>query len=140
MALWRYKLEHEYRYYSPLLLGIVFENEWVSIKNGLIMIAKEYAWDGCSPVYYFKPLKFWMGTPDGFKGINGHPPSYRASLVHDALCQFRKEIPISKVATVTIFKELLKVGGSPKWMVELYPLAVMLFGPQNWLGYSPVFK
>jgi hypothetical protein len=135
MATWRYKLDKVFTYSSGHLRGISFQNEWVTIRSGTIMIAKDYAWDGCSPAYYFKPLKLWLGTPDGEILMNNKPVTYYASLVHDALCQFRDEIYISKKGSVEVFRELLRYWGFPKWATTLYCTAVDLFGPQRWLGY-----
>lgn len=51
MAQWRYKLNSDYRYRSPLLIGVYFHNDWVSIEDGEICIKEQYAWDGCTPSY-----------------------------------------------------------------------------------------
>lgn len=63
MSQWRYKLEAPFSHQSPLLTGIFFENEWGIVNEGKIKIAKNYAWDGCSPAYKIGPvLNFSRGT------------------------------------------------------------------------------
>lgn len=134
---WRFKLVDEFRYASPLLKGVTFENPWVKINDGVITINKDYAWDGCSPAYKLHlgkllPQGLWFGTWDGPLNTNCLPVTHRAALVHDALCQFRNMMHVSKKQSVEIFKELLVLDNAPKWMCVIYPIVVSLFGPQNW--------
>ena len=134
---WRFKLDTDFEYQSELLNGIEFENKFIKISNGIILIRKEYAWDGCSPAYKLNlgsllPQGLWFGTWDGPCNTNGLPVSWRASIVHDAICQFRADILISKKTSVNIFKELLIKDLAPKWMYTIYPLFVSMFGPQKW--------
>lgn len=130
MSVWRYKLDAPYSYKSPLLAGIFFENEWGYISNGEIEIAKNYAWDGCSPAWRIGP--FWLGTPDGRLNQDGRPQAFYASLVHDFLCQFRREIPIRKLITVELFHEMLIKGGFSICRAKVYAKSVDWFGPQRW--------
>lgn len=128
--IWRYKLDKSVSIYAPELVGTSFSNEFLSIKNCYMTVYSQYAWDGCSPAY---PLYggAWIGVPDGPLGIDGRPVSWRASLFHDALCQFGDEIiGLRKSATVKLFRRLLIEGGAPAWMYVLYPPAVSLFGPK----------
>ena len=134
---WRFKLEEDFTYTSEHLKGIEFKNKFIKISDGQILICKDYAWDGCSPAYKISlgsllPQGLWFGTWDGPLNTNCLSVSNRASLVHDALCQFRLDIFISKEASVSIFKELLILDNAPKWMSSLYPAFVFRFGPQNW--------
>lgn len=134
---WRFKLEEDFEHTSVLLLGIEFENRFVTIRDSGIIIRKEYAWDGCSPAYKLSlgkhlPQGLWFGTWDGPLNTNAKAVTHRAALVHDVLCQFRKDINITKLASVNIFKQLLIEDGAPYWMVGIYPIVVSLFGPQNW--------
>lgn len=134
---WRYRLEEDFRYVTPLLIGITFENEWISIQHAEICIKKGYAWDGCSPAIQLKlgnllPQGLWFGTWDGPIETNARPVSYRASLVHDALCQFRGNIEISKKTATAIFKEILLKDKAPRWQASIYPVFVACIGPQNW--------
>lgn len=129
---YRYRLDSDFRTLAPELLGITFSNEWLHIDGGHIVISKGYAWDGCSPAIRL-PGGIWLGPWDGPLGDDGRPVSWRASLVHDALCQFRTQLRgINKAATIAIFRRLLIAGGAPGWMASIYPWAVDLFGPQNW--------
>lgn len=134
---WRFRLEQEFKYRSALLGGIEFRNEFVLIEDFTITIRKGYAWDGCSPAFKLHlgsllPQGLWFGTWDGPLNTNCLPVSHRASLVHDALCQFRQEINISKQCSVEIFQQLLIADGAPAWMCEIYPRTISLMGPQNW--------
>lgn len=70
---WRYRLDEAVEVSAPELLGIEFQNEWITIRHGRLRIERDYAWDG--------PL-----------GTDGRPASRQATLVHDALCQFRPDI------------------------------------------------
>ena len=132
MKAWRYKLDAPYSYQSPLLAGIFFENEWGVMDGGRIEVAKDYAWDGCSPAWKVGP--FWLGTPDGGEMQDGKPQAYYASLVHDYLCQFRADVPIRKAVTVELFREMLLNRGFSPLRAAIYAKAVHLFGPQEWLG------
>jgi hypothetical protein len=93
MGVWKYRLEEEYRYQLPirpehgLLLGGV-----ASItESGLLIVSAGYAWDGCSPKWRIGDVL--LGTPDAAPDdVNGLPKTYYASLVHDVLCQFEREL------------------------------------------------
>ena len=124
---WRYALANDYGHASRQLDGIDFENDWVTIRRGTIAIKAGYAWDGCSPCISVLGL-FYLGTPDGAQHL-GMPATYHASLVHDVLCQWKKEIPISKAATVALFHNLLQEVNFP--LAGLYAAAVNRFGPQD---------
>lgn len=128
--MWRYKLNSPFRHQSPQLAGIFFANEWVSIHDGTIEIATDYAWDGCSPAW--RVFGVWLGTPDGPLMADGRPQTYYASLVHDVLCQFSRHIPIKKAATVELFGQMLLDAGFAAWRANLYAKAVDVFGPQDW--------
>lgn len=130
---WRYQITEPFSYFSKSLTGIIYSNDWVHIEDNIITVAKYYAWDGCSPAYYL-PIFGWVGVPDGATGSDGVPEAYYASLVHDALCQFRGEIPIRKDDSLTIFKRMLIEGGFGRARAELYVAAVRVAGPQKWLG------
>lgn len=71
---------------------------------------------------------FSIGTPDGALR-HGVPWTYYASLVHDVLCQFRHEIPLSQQQVTQIFKEQLEES---KWpLTKLYVMAVTKLGPKD---------
>ena len=127
---WRYALANDYGYSSPHLDGIDFENEWTTIREGTIAIKAGYAWDGCSPCVSVLGL-FYLGTPDGAEHL-GIRATYHASLVHDVLCQWSADIPVSKTDTVNIFRDLLLEVKFP--LAGLYAAAVNRFGPQHFRG------
>lgn len=135
---WRFKLEEDFNYTTPLLFGIEFKNRFITITNSTITINKGYAWDGCSPAYKLDfgsrfPYGLWFGTWDGPLRTDCRAVTHRAALVHDALCQFRNDIPgIGKQLSVDIFKEILVSDNAPLWMIRIYPLMVNHLGPQNW--------
>lgn len=138
MNKWRYILTKDFNYYTPYLSNIEFKNDFIEIKDSKILIKKDYAWDGCSPSLRINlgsllPQGLWLGVWDGPLNKDARPSTYYATLVHDALCQFRKDINgLNKNATVDMFKDLLTIRNSPFWMSYLYPLAIKYFGPQNW--------
>ena len=128
---WRYRLEEDFVYKSKHLDGIVFHSPWLIIEDGTIIVKKGYTWDGVTPAFYF--LGFWWGVWDGPKGKDGKVTSWKATLVHDAFCQFIGLIEdIKKEDTVGVFEDLLIDNDSPKFMCEIYPWFVKYFGPQDW--------
>ena len=100
----KYTLPYDYYYQSDRLIGIEFCNEWIKIQpDGCIMISKGYSWNGCNFV------------PD-FKG------TYYASLIHDALYQYR----INKNIADLVFYDLMKRDKSKvSW---IYYKGVYFFG------------
>lgn len=124
---WRYALGSDYGYCSALFEGVEFENEWVTIRESAIRIRAGYAWDGCSPCISVFGL-FYVGTPDGAQHL-GLPATYHASLVHDVLCQWRAQIPVTRAQSIAIFHQLLKEVHFP--LAGLYAGAVFLFGPRR---------
>lgn len=134
MAQWRYKITRPYIKRSIYLEGVSFSNEWMTIEDGKLMIKPGYSWDGCSPSFRIPGTQWWIGTPDGTLNPDGRPQTFYATLVHDALCQFRPNIPIDKASTVALFYDMLLEGGFKTWRAELYATAVNLLGPQKWLG------
>lgn len=125
---WRYRLNKRFSTSVPELTGVSFKNEWLTIENRRLTINAGYTWDGCTPA---RPLfgGLWIGVWDGPLMEDGRPASWTATLVHDALCQFKHEIVVEKKSTVDLFRRLLKESGAPSWMVVLYPAAVNIFGP-----------
>ncbi len=127
MNAWRYRLSSCFSYAHKSFDGIGYSNEWVSISDGVISIKKGYAWDGCSPKKYIFGV-LYFGVPDGNLYF-GKPWTYYASLVHDVLCQYRNDIPISKDDVIKVFNDQLTEIGWPLRCV--YVSAVSWFGPQD---------
>jgi len=132
---WRYRLERPATATSPRLADICFGNDWLSIYRGKVRVSEGYAWDGCSPAFPVPHTRLWLGPPDGPLGTDGRPAAWRASLFHDALCQFRRDIPtLTKAAATALFAQALVDADAPAWMQRLYPLVVFRFGPQDFPG------
>ena len=131
---WLFQLEKDYSFKSEKVSvqpneDLEFRDEchklWLEIKkDGTITVKEGYAWDGCSPKFNILDL-FWVGTPDGALD-EGKPITYYASLVHDALGQFReeKEMPFDRQQRDLIFAEMLE-GFT---FQGLYYMAVRIFG------------
>jgi len=94
----------------------LFENDWLHVSNtGLLVISAGYSWDGCSK------------SPDGPRGYDGLPVTWRASLIHDALYQFCIDNGVyTRAQADQFFKEALQEAGFAFWPV--YYAAVRLFG------------
>jgi hypothetical protein len=137
---WRYRLSRPEAVFSLAIpTHIEFQNEWLSIQGGVIRVSAGYAWDGCSPAIPVPGTRLWLGVPDGPLGIDGRPVSWRASLLHDALCQFRKEISgLTKEVATAVFYERMLADDAPWWMRELYTAGVDLLGPQDFVGDGAV--
>lgn len=132
MSSWRYRIDSPFVLTSPWLFGVQYIGEWVRIESQTIEIVSRYAWNGCSPAYRLIG-DIWIGPWDGPTGRDGKPVTWRATLVHDALCQFRPEIRgLTKGATVGLFDAQLRADLAPELMCRTYPRAVDLFGPQEW--------
>ncbi len=128
---WRYKLEEDLVHTSKHLDGVSFHSDWLVIENGSIILRKEYTWDGVTPAFHF--FGIWWGVWDGPKGKDGKVVTWKATAVHDAFCQFIGLIKgITKEQTVAVFKELLELSDSPKFISKVYPAFVNYFGPQDW--------
>lgn len=132
---WRYQLLSPCSRAFGDLRGVHFRNDWLLIRDGWMRVNAGYAWDGCSPAWRVPGTRLWLGAPDGPLGLDGRPAAWRASLFHDALCQFRREIPgLTAAAATSAFAGLLASEGAPIWMQRLYPAAVQRFGPQDFMG------
>lgn len=140
---WRYVLRERLDLHVPELGSVVYTGPRLEIQHGRLAIPAGYAWDGCSPSIRLPggtllPGGIWIGPWDGPLGPDGRPVSWRASLVHDALCQFRADIKgLTKETTVRLFGRMLHEDRAPGWMCRLYPAAVSHLGPQEWGGLLP---
>ncbi|MFC2087780.1 DUF1353 domain-containing protein, partial [Bacteroidota bacterium] len=115
---WKFVYHKDYTYKTNLLKNRVCEFNWLSIsKKGKITVKgsyKEgYAWDGCSPKMNL--FHFTCGTPDGalkrFEKGDYKPYTYYASMVHDALYQYKRCAPITRKKADRIFYIMLKESG-----------------------------
>lgn len=105
---WIYKLDEDFVYSNRRLRGYDYQDEWISISSGSIVIRKGYAWDGCSFKFNFADV-FILGVPDGRIDIHTYKPvTYHASLVHDALCQIARKGNFSYWRAANIFDDMLK--------------------------------
>lgn len=106
------------------------ENAWLEIKaDGKIIVKGSnpggYAWDGCSPKWNFIDLIF--GTPDGrFDSTTDKQITYYASMIHDALYQYKAVIDVSRKEVDILFKLNLQKSTFLLW--RIYYCAVRIFG------------
>lgn len=91
-------------------------NDWITIgPNGVLWIKSGYAWDGCSIV------------PDGPRGSDGLPITWKASLIHDALYQYAiGNGTYTRAQADAFFREALHDCGFA--FRGLYYVGVRLFG------------
>ena len=122
---YKFTLEEEFTFKTPLLNGYHFNSEWVCIDDGWMIIRQGYSWDGCSPKFEF--LDMFPGTPDGKTDPKTNKPiTYYASGIHDALYQYKRELKVPRhIADLIFFVMLVEVGFS---MSLVYYLAVRAFG------------
>ena len=95
------------RYYT----GRQFRSQWLEIQSdGTIIIFKNkhgYSWDGCSPKVVV--LDLLLGTPDGAILENTKlPVTWFASLVHDAIYQYKDRVPFTRAEADRLFYFMLK--------------------------------
>ena len=103
MNKYKYTLPENYNYYNERLKNVYYSSDWLHISNGYITIDKGYSWNGCSYV------------PD-FKG------TYYASLVHDALYQYKVD---RKIADLVFYDLMKRDNFKLKW---IYYKGVYFFG------------
>ena len=139
---WIYKLDHDYTWNCGRLIGedMLFRDQKGKVrvvlkKDGDIRITAGYAWDGCSPKLCV--LDVLIGIPDGaVDSGSGKPKTYYATLVHDALYQFRpKGIPFTRKEIDQFFFRLMAETGFA--LRHIYYMAVRLFGSHaHWLSVN----
>ena len=70
-------------------------------------------------------LGFWFGTPELWTGKDDERVTYRASQVHDALCQYAEHLPITRQTASEIFRRMLIDKGVPAWLARIYYFSAM---------------
>lgn len=117
-----FKTDREY--WFSINKGVELDEPFLKIKDGWLIIPKGYSWDGCTPK--FRVGKFIIGTPDGSIGWDGKPRCFAASMVHDALYQYKSTSPLTRKEADLLFYNLL-VSRKFK-MAKTYYRAVRIFG------------
>ena len=133
VARWIYRLSRNYSWKSSYAL----DRDWafqdkeghtrlLLTTDGTITVTRGYAWDGCTPKFFFLDVVF--GIPDGVVDTRtGHPRTYHASLIHDALYQFLPEgLPLSRAQADRCFLDLMATRNFA--LRYVYYAAVRLFG------------
>ena len=129
---WLFKLNADYAWDASDFIAreISFDSPWLNIHLGVITVKQGYAWNGCSHKLAIADL--WIiGIPDG-RLHEGLPITYHASLIHDALTQFRATLPITHQQATAIFDALLKERRF--FWRKLYVWAVSRFAPRGFKG------
>jgi len=130
--------------YNTRLKGVSLDEEWLKIyEDGRMVLlgsnprCEGYAWDGCSPKFFFWDIHF--GTPDGIIGPDEKKPkTYYASLIHDVLYQYRDKLrpkQVSRKVTDLIFLDEMRQRNFR--LSKLYYQVVRLFG---WIYWQNIIK
>lgn len=140
-ANWLYELDKNFVWNSniPVPEDLFFKDSDEQIRliietDGKITVTRGYRWNGCSPKFYAFDLVF--GTPDGVThSKSGHPKTYEASLIHDALYQFLKtDAPYNRKEADACFLELMT--SSDFALRYLYWGVVRILGWLFWHGMN----
>lgn len=111
MAMYKYYNQEDYSFQVPELCGVRFDATYFSCIHGYMTIKKGYAWDGCTL------------APDSEK-------TRLASMVHDALYQYGKQLKLKRKVADLWFQYLLN-RESFRW-ANFYYKGVRFFG---WIFY-----
>lgn len=103
---------------NPKLFCFHANKIFLTVDGNEYTIKSGYSWNGCSPKLGV-PIIGWIGTPD-------YPETIEASLVHDALYQFHKELPIKKKEADLKFLQIMSKNNFK--FAEIYYRAVVIFG------------
>lgn len=126
-----YILDRDYECKSSIL-DVAYGNDWMSIgPKGQVRVKKGYAWNGCSPKINF--MDMIIGTPEGaVNPVTGKPKTYYASMIHDALYQFSKDLKdrIRRKQADDLFREMLRAEGFLP--ADIYYAAVRMFAGRFW--------
>ena len=113
-----YTFVHRYdEYIQTNIKGIEYRHKegWFEIdRSGRIFLYTSnhdgYAWDGCTPKFVL--FDFLIGTPDGKLDYGTEKPiTFFASMTHDLLYQFKREVPLSRKTVDKLFYLILKDSG-----------------------------
>ena len=132
---WKFKLEKDFDF----VLDYKIYDHRVHLRSGpdhkvfgyadvrgeytYIRIFEGYAWDGATPKISVLDL-LWIGIPDGLSYC-GKPKIYHATLIHDFLLQFRKELGLTrKQCDDRFLNEMTKSKFKLRW---IYYLAVRIY-------------
>jgi len=133
IKVWKFVHHTDYVYTTDLLKNRTCDFKWLNISdNGSITVKGSYkngyAWDGCTPKWNL--IHITWGIFDGklirFGKGDYKPYTYYASMVHDALYQYKRCVPVTRKETDLIFYIMLKESGY-MW-AYLYYIGVRLFG------------
>lgn len=121
-----YKIEIA-EYYKTAVTGYTFQSEWLRIyPDGLIVVNplnKVYAWDGCT--FKIELFQQVIGVPDGTAIAPNWRITHRATILHDALMQFRDSHGIPMSVMTELFRLELKASGFI-W-ADIYALGIKLY-------------
>lgn len=144
-AKWIYELQQNFAWHSnlPVAEDLFFKDSKGKVRliietDGKITVLRGYRWNGCSPKIYAFDLI--LGTPDGVThSESGHPKTYEASLIHDALYQFLKtDAPYNRREADFCF---LQIMASRDFALRYcYWAAVRIFGWLSWQGMNHTRK
>ena len=131
--IWKFVHHEDYTYTTNLLQNRTCDFKWLSISdNGTITVKGSYkngyAWDGCTPKWNL--LHITWGSFDGklkrFDKGDYKPYTYYASMVHDALYQYKRCVPVTRKEVDCLFYIMLKESG---FMLScMFYIGVRLFG------------
>jgi hypothetical protein len=108
---WKYELMRPFTLALPPALAVPFDSEYVSIRDGWLVLERGYAWDGASGPTFDTQV------------------TMRGALVHDGLYQaIRLGCPIAKSDVDTLFHDLLREDGMSKFRAWYWYHAVKWFG------------
>ena len=111
MSKYKYKNKEDYRIYVPELSGTIFTSAYLTCNLGEVIIKEGYCWDGCTIV------------PDTKR-------TYLASLIHDALYQYGRQLGLKQIVADRWFLQQLLYDKFQ--LSRTYYLGVRIFG---WLWY-----
>ena len=98
--------------------------EFTLREDGVMRIRRGRKWDGCSPKFKIGDIGY-IGAPDGVIVNGSWRVTGKASLLHDLLLKYRKEIGITQEIAASEFERQLKKDNFS--LKILYVLAVKAY-------------